>query len=168
MRLTDGVVALRHWREDDVEACVRGTNDPEVVRWTRVPENNTAAMAREHLFAEDEHEMRLAVADAATDELLGAVSLLRVDAENRRAELGYWVAAEHRGRGVAVRAVALMAAWAFAERGLARLELHIDLENAASRRVAEKAGFAFEGVLRGYEEIKGRRVDVAMHARLAG
>jgi len=55
----------------------------------------------------------------------------------------------------------------FAE-GWHRLELHIDPANAASCRVAEKAGFVLEGVLRGYELIKERRADVAMYARLAG
>ena len=45
--------------------------------------------------------------------------------------------------------------------------LQVDPDNAASRRVAEKAGFVLEGILRGYELIKERRSDVAMYARLA-
>jgi RimJ/RimL family protein N-acetyltransferase len=73
---------------------------------------------------------------------------------------------DHRGRGVATAAVDLMSARAFAD-GWHRLELHIDPDNAASRRVAEKAGYAFEGVLRSYEVLKDARVDVAMYARIA-
>ena len=166
MRLTDGVIVLRDWRDDDVEAAVRATHDPEIPRWTRVPEDNTPENVRAFL-ADSIAEERLIIADAETDELLGATGVMRVDEESRRAEIGYWVAAEHRGRGVASRAVELLAAWALGERGLRRVELHIDPRNAASLRVAEKAGFQFEGVLRGYEEIKGVVHDVAMHARLA-
>lgn len=167
MRLTDGVIVLREWREEDIEPVVRATADPEIPRWTRVPDRNTAEDVRAFL-ALPVADVRRIIADAHTDELLGSVGLLRGDEEQGRAEIGYWVGAEHRGRGIAVRAVNLLADWAFAERGLQRLELHIDPANAASLRVAEKAGFAFEGVLRSYEELKGRRHDVAMHARLAG
>jgi RimJ/RimL family protein N-acetyltransferase len=166
VRLTDGVVVLRDWEERDVEPAARACADPEIPRWTRVPEDNTPELIRAFL-ASPVAEVRLIVADARTDELLGSIGLLREVPEDRRAELGYWIAAEHRGRGIAVRAVNLLADWAFAEHGLARLELHVDPANTASIRVAEKTGFAFEGVLRSYEEIKGVRHDVAMHARLA-
>ena len=166
MRLTDGVVVLRDWEDRDVEPAARACADPEITRWTRVPEDNSPEDIRAFLATPAEG-VRLVVSDAQTDELLGTIGLLREAAEDRRAELGYWVAAEHRGRGIAVRAVNLLADWAFAERGLARLELHVDPANSASIRVAEKAGFEFEGVLRSYEEIKGTRHDVAMHARLA-
>jgi RimJ/RimL family protein N-acetyltransferase len=49
---------------------------------------------------------------------------------------------------------------------LERVELHIDEENAASRRIAERVGFAYEGVLRSYLFAKGRRWDVAIYGRL--
>jgi RimJ/RimL family protein N-acetyltransferase len=159
-------ITLREWREDDLEEVVRLTNDPEIPRWTRVPEPNTLETAREWFARRPPDELHLCVADPETGEILGSVGLLRGDAENGRAEIGYWVAGEHRGRGVATAAVEQIARRAFAD-GWHRLELHIDPENAASRRVAEKAGFALEGVLRGYELIKDRRADVAMYARIA-
>ena len=159
-------IALREWTEADLDEVVRLTNDPEIPRWTRVPEPNTAESVREWFAGIPSDELHLCVADPETDEILGSVGLLRGDRENGRAEIGYWVAAEHRGRGVATAAVDAVAQRAFAD-GWHRLELHIDPENAASRRVAEKAGFALEGVLRGYELIKDRRADVAMYARIA-
>lgn len=158
-------VLLRAWRDEDVDEIVRCTNDPEIPRWTRVPAPNTAEIVREWLAAMPDDELHLCVADPDTGAVLGSVGLMRGDRENRRAEIGYWVAAEHRGRGVAVAAVEEVARRAFAD-GWERLELHIDPRNAASRRVAEKAGFALEGILREYEVLKERRADVAMYARL--
>jgi RimJ/RimL family protein N-acetyltransferase len=85
------------------------------------------------------------------------------------AEVGYWVAEEARDLGVATAATRLAAAWAFeSHRDLVRLQLRADVENVASNRVAEKAGFAREGVLRAqrYNARLGRRSDFAMWSLL--
>jgi RimJ/RimL family protein N-acetyltransferase len=82
---------------------------------------------------------------------------------------GYWIAERARGRGFASAALALLSEWALGPPlGLARLALHIDIENEVSQRVAINAGFAFEGLLRSYMCVKGRRWDVARYSRLAG
>jgi RimJ/RimL family protein N-acetyltransferase len=112
------------------------------------------------------HELQRAIVDAGSDELLGSAGLWT--AQNGVGEVGYWVAAPARGRGVAVRAVCLMAAWGFQERGYARIQLHTLPGNRASERVAEKAGFTREGLLRSFAEIKGRRVDITMFSLLPG
>ena len=166
MKLTDGVIVLRPWAAADVDEVVRMSNEPEVARWTRVPEPNTPADVRA-FFAAAAGGAQVAVAARDTGALLGSAGVVRAAPDEGRAEIGYWIGAEHRGRGVAARAVALLSDWAFTQ-GFTRLELHIDPENAASRRVAEKAGYTLEGVLRSYEELKGRRVDIAMYARIAG
>jgi ribosomal-protein-alanine N-acetyltransferase len=51
--------------------------------------------------------------------------------------------------------------------GLRRIELMIDVTNEPSQRTAERAGYRREGVLHSYMEMKGRRWDVAMYARVA-
>src|SRR5207249_242386 len=57
------------------------------------------------------------------------------------AEVGYWVGAEARGRGVATAATRAAVRWAFdAAPGLERMQLRAAVDNAASNRVAEKAG----------------------------
>ena len=164
MRLTDGVIVVRDWTEDDLETLVELARDPETLRWTRVPEDNSVEHARELLGAAESPPTL--IADAATGEIIGSGGLVG-DLGDGRAELGYWVAPAHRGRGIATRLVRLLADWALGEGGYARVELHVHPENAASARVAERAGFACEGVLRSFADIKGRRSDVAMWARIA-
>jgi RimJ/RimL family protein N-acetyltransferase len=63
------------------------------------------------------------------------------------AHVGYWVRTGQTGQGIATAAVRLIARFGFEDLGLQRLELLVAVENLASRRVAEKAGARFEGIL---------------------
>ncbi len=83
-------------------------------------------------------------------ELLGATGLNVIDWERRAADVGYWVAAPARGRGVATRAVRLVATWAFTVLGLEHLDLRPHRDNIVSQAVARGAGFelAIEAVTR--------------------
>jgi RimJ/RimL family protein N-acetyltransferase len=171
-RLTDGAIALREKTEADVPALVAAVQDPLIPRYTRVPSPYGEREAREFIVErrrrrEAGMELALLVVDAESDGLLGSVGA-RVDRDNARAEIGYWVAREARGRGVASRAVFLLGTWLFESLELARLQIHTETENLASQRVAERAGFTREGVLRSYELIKGRSIDVAMFSALPG
>lgn len=169
--LSDGTVALRPWRDDDVPALVACCRDPDIVRYTRVPADYTEAMARRFLeekrasWARGE-EAHFAVVAAPDGELLGSLGVHRQPDD--RARVGYFLAAAARGRGVATRAVRLAARWAFENLGVARLELVTDPDNLASQRVAERAGFTREGRLRFFLEIKGRRRDAVMFSLLPG
>jgi RimJ/RimL family protein N-acetyltransferase len=83
--------------------------------------------------------------------------------------IGYWCAREARGRGYTTRALRVVCRHAIDELGLGRLELIADPDNAASQRVAEKAGFRREGVLRSHLlHPDGRRRDSVMFSLLPG
>ena len=81
-----------------------------------------------------------------------------------RAWVGYWLAPAARGRGLATRAVRLVAAWAFTDPTLERLELMTLVGNDASGRVALRAGFRREGILRRYLDFRGALLDAVMYA----
>ena len=98
--------------------------------------------------------------------VLGACGLADVDAVNRCGKVGYWVRASAGGRGAATEAVRLLAAWAWAETDLERLEIRAAVKNVASRRVAEKAGAVLEGVARRRFRLHGRQEDAAVYALL--
>jgi RimJ/RimL family protein N-acetyltransferase len=90
-----------------------------------------------------------------------------IEPEAATAELGYLVAPGARGRGVASAALALLTEWALTELQLERLELRISVDNEASKRVAERCGYALEGVLRSVYLKNGLREDVEVWSRLA-
>jgi RimJ/RimL family protein N-acetyltransferase len=87
---------------------------------------------------------------------------LGLSGEDGMAETGYWMVAEHRGRGVATRALRLLSRWAILDLGLWRLQLQTMTGNTASQAVAERAGFTREAVLRRYMENRGSRCDSVM------
>jgi RimJ/RimL family protein N-acetyltransferase len=145
--LSDGVVALRGFQSTDVAALVEACQDPEIPRFTLVPSPYTEDHARAWLRRlavgrAAGTQMAFAIVDApAGAALLGAVGLNVIDRAQRAADIGYWLAAPARGRGVATRALELVAAWAFDTLGLERLELRTQEHNHASRAVAGRAGF---------------------------
>ena len=165
-------IALRRWRDDDLAALVAICSDPDVARFTRVPDGYTEADGRAWLAAQqgrlrEGEGFALAIVAPGDPAPVGACSLHVDPADRDAAELGYNVAAHARGRGLASAAVRLLSAWAFAEWRMARLQLTTHVDNAASQRVAERCGFQREGVLRSWAEIKGGRVDLVMFSRLA-
>jgi RimJ/RimL family protein N-acetyltransferase len=167
--LSDERVLLRPWAEADLPAAAEGARDPLVPRFTRVPENQSDAELRAWVEThgaalETGEALWLAIADADTDAFLGSTGLMRFDWEESRSEIGYWVAPLARGDGVATRTVRLLARWALLDLGLGRLSLHADTDNAASQRVADRAGFTREGVLRSYEQRKGVRYDLVSYS----
>ena len=161
---------LRSWRPDDVAAVHAACQDPAIPRWTRIPSPYTWRDAEEwvletapHLWATG-RGAHTAVTEAASGGLLGAVGLAPLDAPHGRAEIGYWLTARARGRGVATRATRALASWGLRTRHLHRVELFADVRNLASRRVAERAGFRFEGVARRYEDSGAGRGDAAVYS----
>ena len=165
---TDAFV-LRPWRLDDVDRLVAELQDPEIPRWTRIPEPYTHQDGREFLERTAEGwrqgtSANFAIVDAADDELLGSIGV--VFHEDRAASIGYWVARRARGRAIASEALRLISRWALRMFVLERIELVTAPDNEASQRVAEKAGFTREGLLRRYVEIKGKRRDCVMFSLL--
>lgn len=109
------------------------------------------------------------VLDATTGRLAANISLWQVDLErSMSAAVGYRTAPWARGRGVATTALLAITGWAYDGLGIERISLPHTVGNDASCRVAEKAGYLLEGVLRGaWREPDGTRLDDHLHARLA-
>jgi RimJ/RimL family protein N-acetyltransferase len=169
--LTDGSVILRRWREADaptIVECLDG--DPEISRWLeRVPQPYTLADALAYVRGEvpavDQETFAITDADGR---VLGSIGATAPESGVR--EIGYWLRADARGRGTATRALALLVSWAFEQPDVARVQLRADPDNAASCRVAERAGLTREGVLRQahWNPRIGSRRDWAMYSVLRG
>jgi RimJ/RimL family protein N-acetyltransferase len=174
--LTDGVVTLRQWETRDVPTLIEWIDgDEEMNRWMdAIPQPYLDAEA--HAWIEQASSYwhsgtsaPFAVTDAGTGAVLGGVGFAWVG-DDRVGEVGYWLRSDARGRGLTGRAVQLVSRWAFAELGCERLQLRADANNLASQRVAEKAGFTREGVLRSvhFNPREQRRVDFVMFSLLPG
>lgn len=73
----------------------------------------------------------------------------------RAGHIGYWIDRNYANRGYTTQAVALVSSFGFSELGLHRIEINVRPENAASCKVAEKAGFIFEGHRKAFLHIDG-------------
>jgi RimJ/RimL family protein N-acetyltransferase len=159
-------VVVRALCEADVDRYVAAFDEGEsllnLLGWEQPP----AAADVERWFAENWVEppqlraWELAIADARDDSFLGAVMFHSVHWRHRRAEVGFWVTREERGRGVGTAAIRLVLRWAFEDLGLERMEMTALPENEAVPRLADRLGFAFEGVQRRRNFERGRRVDI--------
>jgi len=169
--LSDGFVALRAFTRDDADAVVAACQDPEIPRWTVVPSPYAKIDALDWIESHDglraaAHAMPFAVVDAETGVLVGSMGIHDIDWRSRTGEVGYWVAKEMRGLGIATRALRLVSTYAFVELGLMRLILLADVRNEPSQAVARKAGYVQEGVLRSARELKGVRANMALFSLL--
>ena len=173
-RLAGEVVLLRPWREADVPAIVLAYSDPVMQKFSWRTGPYTEADARDFVAEREEARLRgdeltfALVEPHDQDVILGSASLSEIRLDQGCAAIGYWLAPGARGRGAATQAVRLLVRWAFAELGLARLELTCGPDNAASQHVAERCGFTREGVLRSHVPFKGARRDSVMYSLLAG
>jgi RimJ/RimL family protein N-acetyltransferase len=167
----DGIV-LRRWRTEDAPAVAAACSDPEIPRWIPwVPSPYTEEDARRYVrecLDSPEERKPFAIVDAQSGRLLGAIDM-RINGQLRTGHLGYWIVVEARGKGVCTSALRTLSRWALDELKLGRLELVTDPDNVGSQRVAEKAGFQREGVLRSHLLHRdGRRRDSVMFSLLPG
>ncbi|HLT69123.1 MAG TPA: GNAT family N-acetyltransferase [Acidimicrobiales bacterium] len=143
-------IVLRPWTSTptDVAALVAAWRDPAVAAGARVPGDPSPEVAARWIAGADARRARglaldLVVAPlAGGPAVLGEVGLRNVDRARRRAEVGWWVGAPHRGRGLATAAVRLLVGWALSDAaGLVQVWARTDPANDASARVAARAGF---------------------------
>jgi RimJ/RimL family protein N-acetyltransferase len=87
-------------------------------------------------------------ADGSEGEFVGGTGLHRIDWSLRRFEIGYWRKTGCAGQGLLTEAVRAIARLAFDDLGARRVEIRMDDNNTASWRLAERAGFTLEAILR--------------------
>ena len=89
-----------------------------------------------------------------------------VDVDDNMGEISYWLAQKYTGRGIMTRALNLMTEIGFKKMGLNRIQLTLDVDNAASDAVARRCGFQLDGVLRQYFVLRGTPRDMKMYSKL--
>ena len=169
MELKDGTILLRRPIEADLPALADAVRSSQAelapyMPWAAGPydESDTLGwIARSR--GSDEKSFAIV---GPGGEIVGACGLNQFSDVNRYANLGYWIRTSATGNGYATRATLLLARYAFDELGLARVEIMMSVENEASRRVAERAGAKFEGVLRDRLLLRGRHHDACVFSLL--
>jgi RimJ/RimL family protein N-acetyltransferase len=166
--LTDGEIALRLRRESDVPAIAEASHDPETRRRLTdeplPPDRQRESVARAQEQWQKGSGAPFVIADAADDRPIGLVNLQFEDDEV--AALAVSVFPDARGRGIAAKALRLVATWGLRELGLQRVFAEAAADNEASIRAIENAGFHREGTLRAHCKTHGQRHDCVMFSLL--
>jgi ribosomal-protein-serine acetyltransferase len=167
------VIQLRQYQSDDVDAVYQAVLESKAQLSPWMPwchpgygRQDAEIWVKGRPSAWDRNEAWSFVVVDSRNQLLGTCGIHRIDLLNRVGELGYWVRSCVTCRGIATEAARQLCQWAFAERGLHRVEIVMSVENIASQRVAEKVGAIREGILRQRLLLHGRRHDAVLFAVL--
>jgi RimJ/RimL family protein N-acetyltransferase len=169
-RLADERVVVRRPRPDDaVPLAAAFAADPGMGEAIGAEEDPTEETLRARFSEPVEpgatfHEF--VIAEPVDDRCVGQLIVHSIDRQHRRCEVGFMLAPQARGRGLATAAVELAVEWLFADGGFDRVEMTTLPSNREVFRLAERLGFEHEGTLRQRNLERGRRVDVAWFGRL--
>ena len=174
--LNHGLITLRPVRQSDIDEIYRACQDPLIPRFTTVPSPYT--MAHATFFVEEQEPARF----AAKSELLfvvaqgygedekfcGLISFHSVSLGNHVAEIGYWMAAHARGKGIATTAVKMITDYGIQTMGFKRIEALVDVDNEASKSLLISAGYQLEGIMRQkVTRDNGQQIDMALLSRIS-
>jgi [ribosomal protein S5]-alanine N-acetyltransferase len=171
--LAAGGVVLRRLEPGDIPWVTAACSDRELSRYIpAIPYPYAEADARAFIERStrawtEGTAATFVISNAPDGAGLGTIGLHLAAGDTGLAQVGYWLAREARGRGAATITVQLVSRWAFTALGVDRLSLQTAPENVASQRVAERAGFTREGLLRAWMPTPGGRRHSVMFSLLA-
>ncbi len=144
---------LRKLRLSDAPIIKELANDKVVTRFTTLPspyslDDAINFIKKSHNSLRKKSDYSFAIVLKEKKELIGIISLMKINYNNKNAELGYWIGRKYWCNGFAKEAVKLMLDFAFKELKLKRVYAFVLTPNIASFKVLEKTGFKKEGLLR--------------------
>jgi ribosomal-protein-serine acetyltransferase len=111
-------------------------------------EESEAGVRKARLNFLERTDLMLHLFDIKTGEFIGSSGLHRIDWDLRSFEIGYWIRTSKAGHGLMTEAVNGITNYAITHMQARRLEIRCDAANLSSSRVAQRAGFTLEGILR--------------------
>lgn len=187
-------ITLRPMQIGDAEDIYRACQDPEIPKFTTVPaeysmdlaisfagERNIASHAnrtelvfvieftKPEKYTDISHSAGAVSSAEINSESIkkfaGVISLHTIDISNHRAEIGYWIAKEARGKGIGTIAAELITEYGLMTMGFRRISGLVDVRNEASKKLLLNAGYEFEGNLKKYVTRRdGTQIDMALFA----
>ena len=177
--LASGTITMRPMRPSDAEDIYRAVQDPEIPKFTTVPSDYSIDLAIDFAHTRaaasfvNKTELVFVIEDSRliasdypyTNGFAGVMSLHTIDIPNHRAEIGYWLAKESRGKGICSKAAEMITEYGLMTIGFKRIDGIVDVRNEPSKAALLKAGYEFEGIMKKYVTRRdGAQLDMALFA----
>lgn len=154
---------LRPYLDSDTTALFALYGDPQVTRYWSHPAWTDPAQAQLYLsLRKDEPTTAVhawAIADKASNELIGALTFFSISGTHARAEVGYSLMSKYQGKGLGTEALSTALKYGFDTLNLYRIEADVDPRNTGSIKLLEKLNFKREGFLRQRWRVNGEVCD---------
>lgn len=147
-------VKIRKLKDSDARDIYKNAKDKEISKWTLnlpypYPKDGAIKFIKKsHYNLKKKKAYTFGVVLKETDEVIGIVTLLKLDWENKNAELGYWIGKKYWNKGLMTEAVKLTLGFGFEKLKLHRICANLFEDNIGSKKVLEKSGLSLEGRLR--------------------
>jgi RimJ/RimL family protein N-acetyltransferase len=170
--LTRGLITLREPHLGDTQAVFDGCQDPLIPQFTAISADFSMAHALDYVQRTEasvrtQRELPFVIEHGNGNDraFAGTISFHSLSVKNSVGELGYWMTSSMRGKGIATTAARMLTDYGFTTIGFKRIEALVDVDNVASARLLESAGYQREGLLRNkVTRDDGRQVDMYLFA----
>lgn len=165
--LKNDLVTLRALEPTDLDTLFQWENDTAlwVVSDTVAPYSREALWNYLQQYTGDiyaQRQLRLMITLTEDGTPVGTVDFLNFDPLNNRAELGLFIAAEQRGKGLGRQALELLTTYALEHLGLRQIYVFIALDNEVCLTLFEDYGYRRAGVLQSWVKRGNTYRDVAL------
>lgn len=144
---------IRKWNYEDAKSLALAADNPNVAKNLRNAFPHPYRLEDAEWYVNDcishgeEHQMERTI--EVDGKAAGGIGIsVKDDVYEKSAELGYWLSEDYWGRGIMTEAVQEICREAFKTFDIVRIFAEPFADNAASRKVLEKAGFTCEGTMR--------------------
>jgi len=153
MKIEGKKVILRAWKANDAKKLTQLVQDKEISRFTSVSSSYNLKDAKQFIKEckkekQYKTEIRFAIIDKESKKIAGSIGIIEINRHSNKAEFGYLLGKEYRGKGFMAEAIQLALGFCFGKLRLNRIRISCSTKNKTSRKVIEKTGAKFEGIER--------------------
>ncbi|MCD4670643.1 MAG: GNAT family N-acetyltransferase [Actinomycetia bacterium] len=157
-------INLRKLKKSDAQSIYKNVKDYDIAKYTKIIHPYKLKDAQDFIKTTHKNIRRkkafeLGIEIKKSKEIIGMMSLIYIDHENKNAEIGYWLGKKYWGNEIMEEAVKLILNFGFKELKLVRIYARVMHPNIASAKLLEKSGFQYEGRMRKTTLRKGKWMD---------
>lgn len=165
-------INLRKLKKLDAPAICQNAKDFDIARYTTLPHPYKLKNAKEfikmtHQKIRKKKAFELGIELKETKEIIGMMSLMNIDYNNKNAEIGYWLGKKYWGKKIMKEAIKLILNFGFKKLRLVRIYARVMHPNISSAKLLEKSGFQYEGRMRKAILRKGKWMDELRYSILS-